>query len=60
MPQLDDINVRAVTPLLDVDAPLAHHYVLYHGPIKVRQLGQLKHVKDGASRRRRATRTSAG
>jgi YidC/Oxa1 family membrane protein insertase len=49
MPQLDDVTVRAVTPVLDVDKPLAHHYVLYHGPIKVRQLGQMRHVKTGAA-----------
>ncbi len=49
MPQLDDVSVRAVTPILDVDAPLAHHYVLYHGPITVRQLGQMKHVKEGSA-----------
>jgi YidC/Oxa1 family membrane protein insertase len=49
MPQLDDVSVRAVTPVLDVDKPLTHHYVLYHGPIKVRQLGQMKYVKPGAA-----------
>jgi YidC/Oxa1 family membrane protein insertase len=42
-PFLDDITVRAITEPMEVPAGAAreHHFVLYHGPVKVRQLSRL-------------------
>src|SRR5262249_7636163 len=42
-PYLDDITVRAITEPLDLKPgqSVEHKYLLYHGPIKVRLLGQL-------------------
>lgn len=42
-PMFDDITVRAIAEPLDPVAglPIEHRYVLYHGPVKVRQLERL-------------------
>ena len=39
---LYDISFRAVSPALDPSKPIAHHYSVYNGPLKVRQLLQLE------------------
>jgi YidC/Oxa1 family membrane protein insertase len=42
-PMLGDISARLIsTPLTVGDAPVEHKFVLYHGPVKVRQLYQLQ------------------
>ncbi|MBX7102684.1 MAG: YidC/Oxa1 family insertase periplasmic-domain containing protein [Gemmataceae bacterium] len=43
LPMLDDVTVRAIAEPVDptADAPVEHRYVLYHGPVKVRQLQRL-------------------
>lgn len=44
LPQFDDITIRAIAEPLTFDdgQPVTHHYVIYHGPIKVRLLTQLE------------------
>jgi YidC/Oxa1 family membrane protein insertase len=37
-PMLDDITVRAIAEPVDISNVTDHRYVLYHGPVKVRQL----------------------
>jgi YidC/Oxa1 family membrane protein insertase len=43
-PHFDDITVRAIAEPVEPKPgePVEHKYVLYHGPIKVRLLGQLR------------------
>jgi YidC/Oxa1 family membrane protein insertase len=41
-PFLADITVRAISEAMDVAAPVSHNYMLYHGPVKVRQLSRLR------------------
>ena len=41
-PFLDDLTVRAVTDKLELAAPVTHQYLLYHGPVKVRLLKELR------------------
>jgi YidC/Oxa1 family membrane protein insertase len=42
-PMLGDIQPRVVSEVLTLgDAPVEHRYLLYHGPVKVRQLYQFR------------------
>lgn len=40
-PFLDDITVRAISEPIEPAVPVEHRFVLYHGPVKVRQLSRL-------------------
>jgi YidC/Oxa1 family membrane protein insertase len=47
-PQFDDITVRAIAEAVDPKPgeSVEHKYLLYHGPVKVRLLGQLTGERD--------------
>ena len=44
-PFLNDLTIRAISEQFQVDRLVSHRYLLYHGPIKVRLLRQLKGEK---------------